>query len=434
MAVFCKYELVRKCFRVTGQENFPSPETQQKSIHGYFAVGAAFIIMVVAFGLYIVYGVFFNSFLEEFGWTRAVTSGAYSLSSIISGLLGIIMGGLTDRFGPRLVVTFCGVLLGAGYFLMSQVGVVWQLYFFYGVIVGVGMSLWVPLLSTVARWFSARRSLMTGIVISGLTIGQMICPPVITRLIAAYGWRQSYVILGIAVFVVVVLAAQLLKRAPRMVEKIRGGVDGKEPVTGVDVSQALSLKEAARTAQFWLVVAIFFCFGFIAYGLTVHLVPHITRLGISDINAANVLAVNGGIGIVGNFVLGGFIGDRIGNRKAFIIGFVLAVAALVWLVPLKELWMLYLFAVVFGLALGSMGTSESPLVARLFGLTSHGLIYGVTGLGFTFGGAVGPVIIGYICDVTGSYQNAFVVCVALSIIGLILMIVLKPTKQLGKSL
>jgi len=275
---------------------------------------------------------------------------------------------------------------------------------------------------------------MTGIVISGLTIGQMICPPVITRLIAAYGWRQSYVILGIAVFVVVVLAAQLLKRAPRMVEKIRGGVDGKEPVTGVDVSQALSLKEAARTAQFWLVVAIFFCFGFIAYGLTVHLVPHITRLGISDINAANVLAVNGGIGIVGNFVLGGFIGDRIGNRKAFIIGFVLAVAALVWLVPLKELWMLYLFAVVFGLALGSMGTSESPLVARLFGLTSHGLIYGVTGLGFTFGGAVGPVIIGYICDVTGSYQNAFVVCVALSIIGLILMIVLKPTKQLGKSL
>jgi len=420
---------------VTGQEDFPSPETQQRSIQGYFVVGAAFIIMIVSFGLYIVFGVFFNSFLEEFGWTRAVTSGAYSLSSIISGLLGIVMGGLTDRFGPRLVVTFCGMLLGVGYFLMSQIGSVWQLYFFYGVIIGIGMSgLWVPLLSTVARWFTGRRSLMTGIVISGLTIGQMVGPPVISRLIAAYEWRQSYVILGVAVFIVVILAAQLLKRAPRMVEKVADDVDGKEPVTGVDVSQSLSLEEAARTPQFWLVVSVFFCFGFVAYGLTVHLVPHITQLGISDINAANVLAVNGGIGIVGNFVLGGFIGDRIGNRKAFIIGFILAVVALVWLVPISELWMLYLFAIVFGLALGSMGTSESPLVARLFGLTSHGLIYGVMGLGFTFGGAVGPVVIGYICDVTGSYQTAFIVCAALSVIGLVLMVILKPTKQLGNAL
>jgi MFS family permease len=420
---------------VTGQESLPSPETRQKSIHGYFVVGAAFIIMMVAFGLYIVYGVFFNSFLEEFGWSRAVTSGAYSLSSLFSGLLAIVMGGLTDKFGPRLVVTFCGALLGVGYFLMSQVDAVWQLYLFFGVIIGTGMSgLWVPLLSAVARWFTGRRSLMTGIVISGLTIGQMICPPVISRLIAAYEWRQSYVILGIAVFIIVVLAGQLLKNPPRSMGKMADNADGKENVKSTDVSRDFSLRQAARTAQFWLVVVVFFCFGFIAYGLTVHLVPHITKLGISDINAANVLAVSGGIGIVGNFLLGGFIGDRIGNRKAFIIGCFLAVVALVWLVPMKELWMLYLFAVVFGLGLGSMGTSESPLVARLFGLTSHGLIYGVTGLGFTFGGAVGPVIIGYICDVTGSYQTAFIVCAILSALGLVLMLALKPTKQLGNLL
>ncbi len=417
---------------MTGQANFLSPETQQRSIHGYFIVGAAFIIMVVAFGMYIVYGVFFNSFLEEFGWSRAVTSGAYSLSSIVSGLLGIVMGGLTDRFGPRLVVTFCGVLLGAGYFLMSQIDTAWQLYLFFGVIVGTGMSgLWVPLMSIVARWFTGRRSLMTGIVISGLTIGQMIGPPVISRLIAAYEWRRSYVILGIAVFVVVVLAGQLLKRPPSRTEKTADNTVVKETVKSIDVSRDFSLQQAVRTVQFWLVVAVFFCFGFIAYGLAVHLVPHVTRLGISDINAANVLAVSGGIGIVGNFLLGGFIGDRIGNRRAFIIGCILAVVALVWLVPVKELWMLYLFAIVFGLGIGSMGTSESPLVARLFGLTSHGLIYGVTGLGFTFGGAVGPVIIGYICDVTGSYQTAFIVCAALSVLGLVLILVLKPTKQLG---
>ncbi len=417
---------------MTGREAYQPPETPPRFFYGYFVVGAAFIIMVVSWGLYIVFGVFFNSFLDEFGWTRAVTSGAYSLSSIFSGLLGIVMGGLTDRFGPRLVVTFCGVLLGVGYFLMSQISTVWHLYLFFGVIIGIGMSgLWVPLLSTVARWFTGRRSLMTGIVISGLTLGQMIGPPAISRLIAEYQWRQSYMILGIIVFIVVVLAAQFLKRSPGMVEKFADDVNEKQPEMNNNVSRDLSLKEAVHTVQFWLVAIVFFCFGYIAYGMMVHIVPHITRLEISDINAANVLAVNGGVGIVGNFVLGGLVGDRIGNRKALIIGFILSTAALLWLVPVKELWMFYLFAVVFGLGLGSMGTSESPLVARLFGLTSHGLIYGVMGLGFTAGGAVGPVIIGYICDVTGSYQPAFMVCAALGIIGLILMVMLRPTKKLG---
>lgn len=417
---------------MTGREAYQPPETPPRFFQGYFVVGAAFIIMMVSWGLFVVFGVFFNSFLDEFGWTRAVTSGAYSLSSIFSGLLGIVMGGLTDRFGPRLVVTFCGVFLGVGYFLMSQVNTVWQLYLFFGVIVGTGMSgLWVPLMSTVARWFTGRRSLMTGIVISGLNIGQMIGPPVISRLIAEYQWRQSYVILGITVFVIVILAAQFLKRSPGMVEHVGNGINEKGPETNNNVSRDLSLKEAVHTVQFWFAVVVFFCFGYIAYGMTVHIVPHITRLGISDINAANVLAVNGGVGIVGNFVLGGLVGDRIGNRKALIIGFILSIAALVWLVPVSELWMLYLFAIVFGLGLGSMGTSESPLVARLFGLTSHGLIYGVTGLGFTFGGAVGPVMIGYICDVTESYQPAFVVCAALGIVGLILMVMLRPTKKLG---
>lgn len=420
---------------MTGQEDSRPLETKQKFSRGYFVVGAAFIIMIVSWGLYIVYGVFFNSFLEEFGWTRALTSGAYSLSSIIAGLLGIVMGGLTDRFGPRLVVTFCGVFLGAGYFLMSRIESVWHLYLFFGIFVGIGMSgLWVPLLSTVARWFTGRRSLMTGIVISGLTIGQMVGPPVISRLIAEYGWRQAYVILGITAFVVVVLAAQLLKRSPVILERPPDDMSEEQPQADISVSRDFSLKEAARTTQFWLVAAVFFCFGFIAYGLTVHLVPHITRLGISDISAANVLAVNGGIGIVGNFILGGYMGDRIGNRKTFIIGYILSVASLVWLMPIRELWMLYLFAVVFGLGLGGMGTSESPLVARLFGLTSHGLIYGVTGLGFTVGGAIGPVIIGYICDITASYQTAFIVCAALGVAGLILLIMLKPTMKLGNRL
>jgi len=421
---------------VTGKDTLQHRGNEPGFYYGYIVVAAAFVIMVVSWGLYISYGIFFNPLVAEFGWSRAVTSGAYSLTSLIGGVLGIVMGGLTDRFGPRTVVTFCGVFLGLGYLLMSRIDTLWHLYVFYGVIVGIGMSgLWVPLLSSVARWFTGRRSLMTGIVISGLTVGQMIGPPVINRLIAVYDWRNAYVILGVVGLVSIVVAGLFMKRD-------RAGATGPLPERENGSGQGpaspgpagYSLGEAVHTTQFWMTFVIFVCFGFSAYSLLVHLVPHITDLGISDASAANILAVNGGVGIIGNFVLGGIIGDRIGNRKAFIIGFVLAIASLAWLVPAAEPWLLYLFAVVFGLALGSMGTSESPLVARLFGLRAHGLIYGVIGLGFTAGGAVGPIVTGYIHDVTDSYRIAFMVCIALAIIGLLLVTVLRPTKKLGGTL
>lgn len=417
---------------MTSRETNQSPNTAPKFFYGYVIVAVTFIIMVLSWGLYIVFGVFFDPLLVEFGWTRAMISGAYSLSSILSGVLAIAMGGLTDRFGPRLVVTFCGFCLGLGYLMMSQVNALWHLYLFYGVIVGIGMSgLWVPLLSSIVRWFVGRRSLMTGIVISGLTIGQLIAPLVISRLIAAHGWRLSYIILGGVILLIIVLAAQFLRRDPGQVGQLPDSEnEGKQQDLKSD-SKDFILKEAVHTAQFWLVAIIFFCVGFAAFAITVHIVPHATKLGISAVTAANILAINGGIGIIGNFGLGGIIGDRIGNRKAFIIGAVLMAASLFWLVPAREVWMLYLFAVVFGIGLGGMGTSESPLIARLFGLSSHGLIYGVVGLSWTVGGAVGPIMTGYMCDVIGNYQLAFLLCAVIGVVGLLLLVILRPTKRRG---
>lgn len=351
---------------MTSKEAYQPHKIEPHFYYGYVVVVAAFIIMVVSWGLYIVFGLFFNPLLEEFKWTRAATSGAYSLSSVIQGLLGIAMGGLTDRFGPRIVVISCGVFLGLGYLLMSKVETVWQLYLFYGVLVGIGMSgLWIPLLSSVARWFVKRRSMMTGIVVSGLTIGQFIAPPLINRLISQYGWRQSYIILGSIVTLSIVLAAWFLKRDPKQTGQNDSKIKERENLLEPD-AKSYSFKEALHTKQFWLVSSIFFCVGYSAFAVTVHIVPHVTALGISDVTAANILAVNGGIGIIGNFVLGGLLGDIIGNRKAFIIGLILMTAALIWLVPAREIWTFYLCAVILGLALGSMGTSESPMIARLF--------------------------------------------------------------------
>ena len=420
---------------MTDNNIYNAPAPKPRLYYGYVIVAASFIIMILAQGLYIIFGVFINPLLEEFGWTRAAISGAFSLSTILQGVLGIVMGGLVDRFGPRIVVTVCGVFLGAGYLLMSQVNTIWQIYLFYGVIIGIGGSgLWVPLLSPISRWFVARRSMMTGIVMSGMTIGGIIAPLIVSRLIVAYDWRQTFIILGSVALIGIVVFAQFFRRDDGRLEQ-KPDVAGEDTrtksstaVTGYD------LKEAAQTLQFWLFIVILFCFGYSVIAIAVHLFPHITGLGISDVSAANVLAVNGGVGIIGNFFVGGIIGDRIGNRKVLLIGFALAVASLAWLLPSRELWMLHLFAIVLGIAMGSIGTSESPLVARLFGLKNHGLIYAIIVLGFTTGAAVGPLVTGYIHDITGSYHNAFLVCIAFAVVGFILSVFLKPTRKVGTEL
>ena len=406
------------------------PGPGSRFYYGYVVVGAALLIMTVTFGAYNSFGIFFDRMLADFNWTRAITSGGFSLSWIMQGLLGIVMGRLNDRFGPRVVLTVSGVLVGLGYLLMSQLSAAWQLYLFYGVIIGSGMGgCWVPLVSTVARWFTKRRTLMTGVVLTGIGIGTLVAAPVISRLISAYDWRMSYIMVGGVVLGVVVLAAQLLRRDPARTR--RRAFDGGEQERQESVAEtgSLSLRQAGRTRQFWLTSGMFFCFGFCVYTVLTHIVLHATGLGISSTSAANILAAAGGLSIAGRIVLGS-AADRFGNRRVFIIGFILMAATLFWLVPARELWALYLFAVVFGFAFGGCATSESPLVAGLFGLRSHGLILGVINLfGFTLGAAVGPLIGGYIFDSTSSYQLAFIVCGALSVAGLILTVLLSPVEN-----
>jgi len=416
---------------VSDKEVHQPRKTEPRFFYGYIVVIVGCFILVMSFGPHTAFGLFFNPLIAEFGWSRALTSGAFSLSMIIYGVLGIVVGGLTDRFGPRLVVTVCGFLIGLGYLLMAKTSALWHLYLFYGVITGVGMSgVWVPQMSSVARWFVKRRSLMTGIVVAGTGISQLVAPPVISRLIATYDWRLSYVIIGGVVLVTVVLAAQFLRRDPARMGMLPYGADGEEKQVLEPETGDFSFGEAVGTVQFWAVFVLLFCSGFGFISIMVHIVPHAIELEISAISAANILVIMGGLGIPGNYVLGS-LADRIGNRWIFIIGFMVMAAALFCLVLARELWMLYLFAVVFGFVFGGMSTVESPLVAGIFGLNSHGLIYGVIHVGFTVGAALGPFLTGYIFDITGGYQLAFLICAASGVLGVLSAAVLRPTKRLG---
>jgi len=403
-----------------------SENKKPKFFYGYIIVLVGFIILVVMEGTFVSFGVFFESLLTEFGWTRAMTSGAFSLSMILIGLLMVVTGRLTDKFGPRIITTVGGISLGLGYLLMSQVSAIWQLYLFYGVMIAVGLSGgYIPLVATVSRWFVKRRGMMAGIVLAGIDAGIMIMPPLITWLISSYGWRTSYILIGSVVLVIIIAAAQFLRRDPGQIGQLPYGAGEVNEQKSDWEGRGFSLREAMCTRQFWILFTAWLCHGFLAFTIMVHIVLHAIGLGISATSAATVLSIMGMLSIGGRVMLGG-AGDRIGYKQALIIGFGLMSVAFFELIIAKELWMLYLFTAIFGFGFGGSDTLFTPMTAKLFGLVSLGVISGALVFGFTIGGAIGPVLAGYIFDVTGSYQLAFLICIAVSIIGIILVLLLKP--------
>ncbi len=393
--------------------------------YGYIIVICTFISMISIYSLPFSYGIFFKPMATELNWNRTVTSGAYSLSRIVAGLLSIATGWLIDKKGSRLFLFACGVLCGIGFLLLSRIDAVWQLYIVYGVIIGAGTSIFTPVVATVAKWFVRRRTLMTGIVISGVGVATLVGPPLANLLISTYGWRFSYVISGATIAIVTIMAAQFMKRDPHEIGQVALGGTGDEEERTKSLNDAFSLGEAASTRQFWIFFLMSIGYAFCYMSILIHIAPYITDLGISSTAAANVLATVGGATVVGLVVMGN-IGDRIGNDKTIIIGWVLMSLAMLLLLFIQEIWLFYLFAVIFGFAFSGISSQRPPIVAIMFGVRSHGLILGAIDNSYMLGAALGPILDGYVFDVTGSYRIAFLISAAIAVMGLVLAIVLKP--------
>ena len=269
---------------------------------------------------------------------------------------------------------------------------------------------------------------MTGIVSAGIGVGALIGPKVASRLIPAYGWRGSYAILGCVVLVVVVLSAQFIKRDPSQAGQMVYGEKHAAHEGSVSDADDLSLREALRTSQFWVYSGTGFCYGYCLFAIMVHIAPHATGLGISAARAAGILATIGGMSIIGKVLLGR-VADLYGNRGTMMLGFALLTVALTFLVPAKTAWVIFLMAGLFGFSYGGCTVAHSPLIAVLFGLRSHGLIFGFFNLSVTVvGGAIGPFVTGFIYDVRGNYNPALMVCAGVSLSGVILTAMLKETR------
>ena len=375
------------------------------------------------------FGIFLIPLTTAFGWDRGVLSGAVSVAWLASGFLAILSGKLSDRYGPRILVTISGLLVGAGFLLLSQANSLWQVYLSRGFLMGVaGAFLYTPVMSTIPKWFVSRRGLAIGIAATGMGIGGVFAPPLAQWLISTYDWRQAFFILGLIVLAIMVPLAQFMKHSPqRMGLKPygeKGLIEDKQP----SAIEGVSFKQAIKTSHFWLFGIILAGFFFCLQVIIVHIAPYAVDIGISEAIAASIVSIIAGGSIIGRLSVG-FISDRVGGRVALIACLIITTLALIWLIFAKEIWMFYIFAGVFGIAYGAIVPLEITLPVELFGLRSLGVILGGIMFISTIGGALGAPVAGSIFEVKGSYDLVLLVSVIVSALALILSLVLLRSKE-----
>lgn len=400
--------------------------------YGWIIVIASFVILFSFVFMSNSTGVFFKPMLNEMGWSRGLTAGAFALGTLVAGLSAPFVGVLADRYGPRVMMIACAGFLGAGYILTSLAGSVFQLYLSVGLLLGLGSGLmWTPVAATAARWFVARRGIALSLIQAGAGVGTIVGPPIATDIIYRFDWRSAFLILGLTMTFLTLVCGQFLRRSPQEMGLLP---DGKKqsPLSGVKTestpsASSITVTEAMKKGDFWKVFWANTLASFAQQVIVVHLIAAATDKEITPAIAATFLSVQGVTNIIGKISMG-LISDRIGRRISLTISLSLASIAMFWLIFAREPWMFYTFAVVWGFSYGSWIPMFPAITGDLFGVTSLGGIFGWVTLGNAVGGAAGAFLAGVIFDKVQSYTIVFILSASLLIVGVSLLLAIKDPR------
>ena len=404
-------------------------ETPKRIYYGWIMLVAVVFVMLAGSGIRAVFGVFIKPIEAEFGWSRAQLSGAAALSLFVLGAVGPMVGWLADVWGPRRVMLLATAILGAGTVLSSFVGHLWQFYISAGLLMAMGAGgLGMATSSTVAaRWFVARRGLILGILGGAMSAGQMLIVPMAMVIIRLYGWRASFLWLGVGVLVLalpLILAFVRDDPADKGLRPYGAGTAAGAAFGGVKDERRVPVSEAMGVPAFWLLALTFFVCGYTSNGLVLtHLVPHAAEHGFSEMHAAQALGLMGAMNIVGT-VASGWICDRFGRKGPLAFYYGVRGLSLIFLLYVWNVPSLHVFAAIFGLNYISTVPPTTTLTANIFGRLSVGALSGWIFFSHQVGSAIGAWAGGAIFDATGSYSWAFLSAAVLAFIasGLSLLI------------
>jgi len=395
--------------------------------YGWIIVAAGFIVLMIVWGLQYSYGVFFESLCKEFGWTRTIVSGAYSVFMVLHCALYPVVGIVNDKYGPRKSLLLCVLLMSSGFALMSQINAPWQLYVVYGGVIASGIAFaYLPVISTVTHWFIKRRGIALGIATAGIGIGTMALLPFTQLLISKFGWRTSYLIVAALPIIIAFPVSRLLRLNPSekgLLPFGAGEAINKKTNNFPTSTRNFTVREAIRERGFWILLTINTLHMMVVQIIMVHLKTHITDVGIPPMVAATILGVVGGASILGRIAIGN-ISDKIGRRQGYLLSLLPMAIMMLWLLQARQAWQFYLFSALFGFGYGGGVPLPPAIIGDWFGTEHHGSILGILSLGGVIGGT-GPIVAGHIYDVTGSYDLSFIIGAVMLFIAAALSLLIK---------
>jgi predicted MFS family arabinose efflux permease len=394
----------------------------RKFHYGWIVVGVTFLASLISAGVRATPGVLMVPLESEFGWSRATISFAVAVSLIVYGLIGPFAASFMERFGVRRTMLTALSLLAAGVALATLVRQSWQLVLLWGIVVGVGAGALANVLGAIvaARWFTARRGLVIGLLTGGMAAGQLVFLPTFAAITTHFGWRATLLAAAaVALVIIPVVARFMCERPADLGLAPYGETGGPKPVPpvphGNPFAHALrTLGEAARSRAFWLLAGSFFCCGASTNGLiATHLIPACLDNGIPEVTGAGLLAAMGMFNMVGT-TGSGWLSDRLDNRVLLAVYYSLRGLSLAYLpFSFVSFYGLGLFAVFYGLDWIATVPPTVRLTVSSFGKEKSGVVYGWIFATHQLGAAAAAYFAGLMRADLGSYLQAFMVSGAL---------------------
>ena len=388
--------------------------------YAWFILGQSFVTTALVFGVWFSYAVFFVAMLEDFDWSRGGAAMAFSVGSVVQAATSPLVGVLTDRWGPRVVVVGGLGAMAAGLAACSLVQSLWHLILLFGVAVGFGVGLagQVSHAALLSRWFAGRRGTIIGFAFAGMGLGIKVMGPLSQALMSRLGWRHAFVALGGLTALYALSVLLTLRNQPADVgqQPYGAGKPGHRRDAGAPPDASWTVRQALRTRHFWALGLAQVLIPLGIFPVSVHQVAYLTDLGFSRVLAAGVLGYMGVMSSCGRMLFG-VLSDRLGRFGGVALSVVfsqLGILALLALDDTSVVWPLYVYAICFGLGYGARGPIISAIAADRFPGRSFATIFGFISIGHGLGGALGPWYGGAMYDRLGSYNLAF----ALSIVSL----------------
>lgn len=411
--------------------------------YGWVIVAISTFTIFLALGTRISFGVYYIAIIEEFGWGRAETAGAFSLAMVFHAIFSPVTGMLIDRFGPRKLFPLGAFLLFLGLLAASRISSIWHLYIFFGVVIAIGINTlsFSPHMSLIPKWFIKKKGLASGLVASGAGLGAIVLVPFNELMISALGWRSAFLILsGIVLFILIPVTVLFYRNSPREIGQSLDGIVPKDDENSPlqlekndplqKIQELWTFKDAILVRGFWFIMLAVICEGFIVNMLLVHQAVYIVDMGYSKILAASLIGLVGILGSAGG-ILCGFLSDHTGSKFNYTLGSILSFTGILFLLFVNDsvsFWMLYTFALLYGFGTGGKLPIIAIITGDLFPGDALGRIMATQAIGFGIGGAIGAYLGGYFYDQTGTYFVPFSLLLASIILGVFFIFMTVPRK------